>query len=99
MARVRDMDAFYGLADSPPVPRFAAARVAPDRSQAAAKSGPGARVMTADEIKSLQRQNFVIALEQTGGRISGKGGAAELLGVKPSTLTHQLKVLGIKQAK
>jgi transcriptional regulator with GAF, ATPase, and Fis domain len=36
-----------------------------------------------------------LVLEQTGGRINGGGGAAELLGVNPSTLRSRMQKLGI----
>jgi transcriptional regulator with GAF, ATPase, and Fis domain len=36
------------------------------------------------------------ALAFTGGKVSGPGGAAELLGVNPSTLRNKMKKLGIK---
>ncbi len=35
------------------------------------------------------------ALEHTGGQIAGRGGAAEVLGLKPSTLRHRMKKLGL----
>ena len=35
------------------------------------------------------------ALEKSGGRVHGKGGAAELLGMNPSTLRSRMKKLGI----
>jgi transcriptional regulator with GAF, ATPase, and Fis domain len=34
-------------------------------------------------------------LEATGGRVSGDGGAADLLGPPPSTLESRMKKLGI----
>jgi hypothetical protein len=34
-------------------------------------------------------------LDRAGGRVSGQGGAAELLGIKPTTLAYQLKSHGI----
>ncbi len=37
-------------------------------------------------------------LEKTGWRISGQGGAAELLGLKRTTLYSKIKKLGIKQS-
>jgi PAS domain S-box-containing protein len=59
---------------------------------------PGAdRVLTNDELRELQRRNLIAALDSTGWRVSGKGGAAELLGLKPSTLTYQIKSLGIQR--
>jgi transcriptional regulator with GAF, ATPase, and Fis domain len=54
-------------------------------------------VMTEDEIKALQKQNIIAALEQSGGRIYGKKGAAILLGIKPTTLTERMKAMRIKK--
>jgi len=34
-------------------------------------------------------------LEMAGGRVEGRGGAAEILGVKPGTLRHRMRKLGI----
>jgi transcriptional regulator with GAF, ATPase, and Fis domain len=34
-------------------------------------------------------------LETTGGRVEGKAGAAEILGVNPGTLRHRMRKLGI----
>ncbi len=35
------------------------------------------------------------ALQQAGGKVSGRGGAAELLGMRPTTLSSRLKAMGI----
>jgi transcriptional regulator with GAF, ATPase, and Fis domain len=37
----------------------------------------------------------VAALRETGGKVFGAGGAAELLGMKPTTLSSRLRTLGI----
>ncbi|UCH98629.1 MAG: sigma-54-dependent Fis family transcriptional regulator, partial [Candidatus Aminicenantes bacterium] len=34
-------------------------------------------------------------LDRTGGKIHGPGGAADLLGINPSTLRNRMKRLGI----
>lgn len=39
------------------------------------------------------------ALEQTGGRIEGKGGAAELLDINPHTLRSRMKKLGVAKQR
>jgi transcriptional regulator with GAF, ATPase, and Fis domain len=36
-------------------------------------------------------------LNQTNGRIKGKGGAAEILGLNPATLYFRMKKLGINK--
>jgi transcriptional regulator with GAF, ATPase, and Fis domain len=34
-------------------------------------------------------------LEMTGGKVEGREGAAELLGINPGTLRHRMRKLGI----
>jgi transcriptional regulator with GAF, ATPase, and Fis domain len=52
-------------------------------------------IMTYAEMKNLERQNLIAALQTTNYRIYGAGGAAELLGVKPTTLASRIKALQI----
>ncbi|MEO5926648.1 MAG: sigma 54-interacting transcriptional regulator [Bryobacteraceae bacterium] len=47
------------------------------------------------EWRERERENILAALRQAHFRISGKGGAAELLDIHPGTLTSRLKALGI----
>jgi formate hydrogenlyase transcriptional activator len=51
------------------------------------------RVCTLDEA---QRAHISEVVEMTNGLIAGKGGAAEVLGMPPSTLRNRMKKLGIK---
>ncbi len=46
-------------------------------------------------LAHTEEQHIRAVLEKTGWRIKGKGGAAELLGVKPSTLYAKMKKLGV----
>ena len=46
-----------------------------------------------------QRETIAAALERTGGRVSGAGGAAEILGMKPSTLFSRMSVLGLRRGQ
>jgi transcriptional regulator with GAF, ATPase, and Fis domain len=39
---------------------------------------------------------MIAALKHSGGRIYGPGGAAELLGIRPSTFSSRVKKLGLK---
>lgn len=57
------------------------------------------KVRTAKEFDDLERKNLLLAMESTGWRIAGKDGAAQLLGLKPSTLTSRMKALGIQRPK
>ncbi|NTW50931.1 MAG: hypothetical protein HGB19_14620, partial [Chlorobiales bacterium] len=49
------------------------------------------------EKTDTERRMILGALEQTGGRVSGKGGAAELLDINPKTLFAKMQKLGIKK--
>jgi two-component system response regulator HydG len=53
---------------------------------------------TEHEIKSyveMDREHIISALKKSNGKISGRGGAAELLQLRPTTLTSKMKRLGI----
>jgi PAS domain S-box-containing protein len=57
------------------------------------------RVRTAKELEELERGNLVAALEETGWRVAGENGAAQLLGMKPTTLSSRIKALGIERKR
>jgi transcriptional regulator with GAF, ATPase, and Fis domain len=42
-----------------------------------------------------ERQLIITALRQTSGKIQGKGGAAELLGINHNTLKSRMRKFGI----
>lgn len=48
-------------------------------------------------IEGVERMHINSVLEKTGWRIRGKNGAAEILGLKPTTLNSRMKKLGIKR--
>ncbi|MDP7269798.1 MAG: hypothetical protein QGG65_00435, partial [Gammaproteobacteria bacterium] len=52
---------------------------------------------TEKELKLQQRDNLLRALDYTNWRISGKDGAAELLGLKPSTLADRIRSYGLEK--
>ena len=52
-------------------------------------------VLTDNQIRSLERRNLELALERSEHRIYGPQGAAELLGLRPTTLVSRLKALGL----
>lgn len=54
-------------------------------------------VLTEKQMRELQKQNLLAALKQTDWRVSGKQGAAALLGVKPTTLADRIKSFGIRR--
>jgi transcriptional regulator with GAF, ATPase, and Fis domain len=55
-------------------------------------------VLTDRECRERDRRNLMKALERTNSRIYGKGGAAELLGMSPTTLASRLRALNIVTA-
>ena len=56
-------------------------------------AGPGP-VLT---FEDMQRKYIEQILEMTDGKVSGEGGAAELLGLKPQTLFSKIRKLGVKK--
>jgi transcriptional regulator with GAF, ATPase, and Fis domain len=54
-------------------------------------------LLTRNELKRQERETIINALRRTDGKVSGRGGAAELLGMKPSTLTSRMTTLGINR--
>ena len=48
-------------------------------------------------LHDMERRHMVSVLEKTGWRVAGKGGAAETLGLKRTTLYAKMKKLGIKR--
>jgi formate hydrogenlyase transcriptional activator len=62
-----------------------------------AKPEPQVTFLTREELKRREREAIVNALRQTNGKVSGRGGAAELLGMKASTLASRISSLGINR--
>ena len=56
-------------------------------------------LLTCEQMKQLEKDNVLAALEAANWKIAGPGGAAELLGIKPTTLVSRLKAMGIRQRK
>jgi two-component system response regulator HydG len=49
-------------------------------------------------LEDAERAHILRTLEQTGWRVEGEGGAADLLGLRPSTLRSRLQKLGIERS-
>jgi len=52
-----------------------------------------------DNLKDMERKHICDVLERTGWRISGPNGAAEILGLKRTTLIYKMKALGIRRGE
>ena len=62
--------------------------------QAVQVAGPGG-IRTDAQIRQLEAENIRAALTAANGKVSGPGGAAQLLGMKPTTLASRIKALGV----
>jgi DNA-binding NtrC family response regulator len=74
--------------------------VLPDSATRTSRVSPAVQVgdsefLTDDEFRALEKENLVAALKQANWKVWGENGAAELLGIKASTLTYRMKNLGV----
>jgi len=53
--------------------------------------------LTEAELREQEKANMLAVLDSANWRISGPDGAAERLGVKPSTMAYRMKVFGIRK--
>jgi PAS domain S-box-containing protein len=56
-------------------------------------------IVQVHELQQLERTNILRALETSGWRVAGRNGAAELLGINPSTLNSRIRALSIQKLK
>jgi PAS domain S-box-containing protein len=54
-------------------------------------------ILTEKEMREFQKKNLLEALKQTSWRVSGPNGAAELLGVRPTTLADRIRTYGLRK--
>jgi transcriptional regulator with GAF, ATPase, and Fis domain len=67
------------------------------RAEAQGDGAPGPRFLTEAELQRRERDNLLAVLQQANWKIKGPDGAAELLGVKPSTLLARMKKWGCER--
>ena len=60
---------------------------------------PAAPVSTRTQLLELERQSILDALEKSNGKIYGSDGAAELLGMRPTTLSSKIATIKINRSK
>lgn len=70
-------------------------RALPESAGPVAEPGATSRIFTAREMLEMEIENIRRALAAAGGKVSGKGGAAERLGLQPTTLSSRIKALKI----
>ncbi|MDB5325348.1 MAG: Transcriptional regulator, NifA subfamily, Fis Family, partial [Phycisphaerales bacterium] len=69
--------------------------VSPPRAATETTAKPA--VLTREELKRQECENIIGALKQAEGKVYGRGGAAEILGMKPTTLASRIRALRIVQ--
>src|SRR5262245_4248964 len=72
--------------------------VSPGRVTEQDPSGP-TDVVTDREFRQRERRNLHAALVKAGWKVYGRAGAAELLGMKPTTLISRMKALRIERPR
>lgn len=53
------------------------------------------KILSQNDIRMIERDNLVRCLTRTQGKVSGERGAAQLLGVAPTTLYSKIKAMAI----
>ena len=76
------------------IPSAESGSTAPATTQS--KSREESEVILDKEMSRRMRNNMIAALKASRGRIYGPGVAAELFGIRPSTLSTRIKKLGLK---
>ena len=68
-----------------------------DSHEMAVTAANNDEVLTETDMREFQKSNTIRALNRANWKVSGKGGAAELLGVRPTTLADRVRTLRIKK--
>ena len=71
--------------------------VSPETGSVGAPETSDDDILTDNEMRELQKANIVKALKRANWKVSGTGGAAELIGVKPTTLADRIRTLRIRR--
>ncbi len=79
------------------LPVTEAAQAAASKLRSAVAGEPGSGFLSEAELRRLERGNLIAVLERAGWKIKGPNGAAELLGVKPTTLLSRMRVMGLRR--
>jgi transcriptional regulator with GAF, ATPase, and Fis domain len=69
----------------------------PAPSAARANDAPEPEFLTEAELQRRERNNLLLVLQKANWKIKGPDGAAELLGVKPTTLLSRMSKWGLKK--
>ncbi len=78
-------------------PAVSALPVIDETAAGAAQPPPAVTFLTEAQMREQQRANLIAALRAANWKISGKNGAADRLGMRPTTLTDRMRTLQIKR--
>jgi len=73
-------------------------RALPEPAGRAAAPGAAApdAVLSDNDLREFEKNNILRALKKAGWKVSGRDGAAAMLGIPPSTLNSKIKAFGIE---
>jgi len=69
----------------------------PDADEVAVALASNEEVLTEKQMLEFQKSNIARALLQTNWKVSGSGGAAEMLGVRPTTLADRIRSFKLRK--
>ncbi|MEJ2299329.1 MAG: sigma 54-interacting transcriptional regulator [Woeseiaceae bacterium] len=73
------------------------AGIASEGARPDTSDGQPDEILTEKDMRAFQKANIVRALKQANWKVSGTGGAAEALGVKPTTLADRIRSFEIER--
>ncbi len=72
-------------------------KTSPQQSDTPTTPNKESEILTEQQLRELEVNNLRAALTAADGRLFGPGGAAELLGIKPTTLASRMKKLNLSR--
>ncbi len=63
------------------------------------ESESGSGIVSDAEMRRRERDNILAALGQSDWRVYGDDGAAELLGIRPTTLASRMRKMGLEKPR
>ncbi len=72
-------------------------KLAPQETLVSQSKTKNTDYLTDAEIREMEKNNIIAALRSANWQVWGKDGAAELLGIKASTLNYRMKIFGIRK--
>lgn len=93
------LDAAVNLAEGRPVqPEHLRFKLSPVEGREPTEPVPAPSPGEWVSLEAAERQYIYRVLRHTNGRITGSGGASQILGLKPSTLNFRIQKLGLRAA-